>query len=117
MARDEKTIDAFRQVLQEELRSPVYLTQDEVEGGWSDLFPVLATSLPAPFPIFGRDEERVVTWGYQLLLSDGVLKLRRDLETLVEEVGQEPDRVISVVEQMLENGVLVRGKDLRISMK
>ena len=80
MARDEKTTDAFRQVLQEELRNPIYLTQDEVNGGWCDLFPVLAASLPAPFPIFGRDEEKVVTWGYPLLLSDGVLKLRRDLE-------------------------------------
>ncbi len=45
-----------------------------------ELFPVLAASLPAPFPIFGRDEEHVVTWGYPLLLSEGVLKLRRDLE-------------------------------------
>jgi hypothetical protein len=84
MVRDEKSMDAFRQVLQEELRNPLYLTQDEVEGGWSELFPVLAASLPAPFPIFGRDEEHVVTWGYPLLLSDGVLKLRRDLESLVE---------------------------------
>jgi hypothetical protein len=84
MARDEKTLDAFRQVLQEELRNPLYLTQDEVDGGWCELFPVLAASLPAPFPIFGRDEEHVVTWGYPLLLSDGVLKLRRDLEALVE---------------------------------
>lgn len=83
-ARDEKSMDAFRQVLQEELRSPLYLTQDEVDGGWCELFPVLAASLPAPFPIFGRDEEHVVTWGYPLLLSDGVLKLRRDLEALVE---------------------------------
>ncbi len=84
MVRDEKTRDAFRQVLQDELRTPVYLTQDEVDGGWCDLFPVLAASLPAPFPIFGRDEERVVTWGYPLLLSDGILKLRRDLDGLVE---------------------------------
>ncbi len=45
---------------------------------------MLAASLPAPFPIFGRDEEKVVTWGYPLLLSEGVLKLRRDLEALVE---------------------------------
>jgi hypothetical protein len=84
MVRDEKTMDAFRQVLAEELRNPGYLTQDEVDGGWTDLFPVLAASLPAPFPIFGRDEEHVVTWGYPLLLSEGVLKLRRDLEALVE---------------------------------
>jgi hypothetical protein len=84
MARDEKTLDAFRQVLSEELRNPLYLTQEEVDGGWSDLFPVLAASMPAPFPIFNRDEEKVLTWGYPLLLSEGVLKLRRDLESLVE---------------------------------
>jgi hypothetical protein len=83
MARDEKTIDAFRQVLQEELRNPLYLTQDEVDGGWTELFPVLASSMPAPFPIFNRDEEKVLTWGYPLLLSEGVLKLRRDLESLI----------------------------------
>ncbi len=84
MARDEKTMDAFRHVLQEEIRNPLYLTHAEVEGDWSNLFPVLAASLPAPFPIFNRDEERVLTWGYPLLLSDGVLKLRRDLDALVE---------------------------------
>jgi class 3 adenylate cyclase len=76
-------MEAFRQVLREDLKHPIYLTPEEVGGGWCDLFPALATSLPAPFPIFGRDEEKVVTWGYPLLLSDGVLKLRRDLEALV----------------------------------
>ena len=83
MIRDEKSRDAFRQVLREELQNPIYLTPEEVEGDWCHLFPALATSLPAPFPIFGRDEERVVTWGYPLLLSEGVLKLRRDLDGLV----------------------------------
>jgi hypothetical protein len=83
MVQDEKTIDAFRQVLQDELRNPLYLTRDQVDGGWTGLFPVLAASMPAPFPIFSRDEERVLTWGYPLLLSEGVLKLRRDLESLV----------------------------------
>jgi hypothetical protein len=83
MRRDEKSMEAFRQVLQKDLKHPIYLTPDEVGGGWCDLFPALATFLPAPFPIFGRDEERVVTWGYPLLLSDGVLKLRRDLDGLV----------------------------------
>ncbi len=83
MRRDEESMEAFRQVLQEDLKHPVYLTPEEVGGGWCDIFPALATSLPAPFPIFGRDEERVVTWGYPVLLSDGVLKLRRDLDSLV----------------------------------
>jgi hypothetical protein len=82
MRRDEKSMGAFRQVLHEDLKHPVYLTPEEVGGGWCDIFPALATSLPAPFPIFGRDEERVVTWGYPVLLSDGVLKLRRDLDGL-----------------------------------
>ena len=87
MVQDEKTIDAFRQVLQDELRNPLYLTRDQVDGGWTGLFPVLAASMPAPFPIFSRDEERVLTWGYPLLLSEGVLKLRRDLESLVAAVA------------------------------
>ena len=81
--RDEKSMEAFRRVLQEDLQHPLYLTPDEVGGEWCSLFPALAISLPAPFPIFGRDEERVVTWAYPLLLSDGVLKLRRDLDHLV----------------------------------
>lgn len=83
MVRDEKSLDAFAHVLQEDLQHPQYLTPEEVEGGWCDLFPALATSLPAPFPIFSRDEERVVTWGFPILLSEGALKLRRDLEGLI----------------------------------
>ncbi len=83
MVRDEKSLEAFRHVLKEELQHPLYLTPEEVGGGWCEIFPALATSLPAPFPIFGRDEENVVTWGYPLLLSDGVRKLRRDLDDLV----------------------------------
>jgi hypothetical protein len=83
MVRDEKSLEAFRHVLKEDLQHPLYLTPEEVGGGWCEIFPALATSLPAPFPIFGRDEEHVVTWGYPLLLSDGVRKLRRDLDNLV----------------------------------
>lgn len=84
MTRDEKSLEAFRQVLQEELPQPAYLTAAEVDGRWCDLFPALATSLPAPFPIFGRDEEKVVTWGFPILLSDGILKIRRELESLIQ---------------------------------
>jgi hypothetical protein len=83
MVRDEKSLEAFRHVLKEELQHPLYLTPEEVGGGWCEVFPALATSLPAPFPIFGRDEENVVTWGYPLLLSDGVHKLRRDLDDVI----------------------------------
>ncbi len=83
MVRDEKSLEAFRYVLKEDLQHPLYLTPEEVGGGWCEVFPALATSLPAPFPIFSRDEEHVVTWGYPLLLSDGVRRLRRDLDNLV----------------------------------
>jgi hypothetical protein len=83
MVRDEKSLDAFRHVLKEDLQRPLYLTPEEVGGGWCEIFPALATSLPAPFPIFARDEEHVVTWGYPLLLSDGVRRLRSDLDNLV----------------------------------
>ncbi len=83
MVRDEKFLEAFRHVLKEELQHPLYLTPEEVSGGWCEIFPALAASLPAPFPIFGRDEETVVTWGYPVLLSDGVRKLRHDLDNLI----------------------------------
>ncbi len=83
MVRDKKSLDAFRHVLKEDLQRPLYLTPEEVGGGWCEIFPALATSLPAPFPIFARDEEHVVTWGYPLLLSDGVRKLRGALDNLI----------------------------------
>jgi hypothetical protein len=83
MERPDPTADAFHHVLHEDLKDPIYLTPEEVGGGWRELFPALAASLPAPFPIFGLDEERVVTWGYPVLLSEGALKLRHDLESLI----------------------------------
>ncbi len=83
MALPEAPPDKFRRILQEDLRNPAYLTPEEVAGGWQDLFPALATSLPAPSPIFGLDEERIVTWGYPVLLSEATQKLQNDLERLV----------------------------------
>jgi hypothetical protein len=73
----------FQLVLSEELRRPVFLTSDEVIGGWRDLFPDLAGCLPTPYPIYGHDEKRVVTYGYPVLRSDGVRKLQRGFDTLV----------------------------------
>ena len=83
MEKPDASADAFGQVLHEDLKQPIYLNSEEIDGGWRELFPSLATSLPAPFPIFGLDEERVVTWGYPVLLSEGAQKLRHDLEVLV----------------------------------
>lgn len=76
--------DTFQKVLDDDLKTPVYLTLEEVRGGWRDLFPDLARCLPAPYPIFGRDEERVVTFGFPVLVSPGIEKLRRELERLVQ---------------------------------
>jgi len=73
----------FQLVLTEELRRPVVLTSDEVVGGWQTLFPSLAACLPTPYPIFGQDEEKVVTYGYPVLRSDGIQQLQRSLDNLV----------------------------------
>ena len=78
----------FQLVLADELRRPVMLTPDEVAGGWRSLFPNLASCLPAPHPVFGQDEEKVVTYGYPVLRSDGIRQLQRNLDSLVKaEVG------------------------------
>jgi len=78
------SLQAFERVLSEELRPPAYLTPEEVRGGWRQLFPELAACLPAPYPIFGTDEERIITFGYPILISEGIWRLRRELDRLVE---------------------------------
>jgi hypothetical protein len=78
------SLQAFERVLSEELRPPAYLTPEEVRGGWRELFPELAACLPAPYPIFGTDEERIITFGYPILISEGIWRLRRELDRLVE---------------------------------
>jgi len=77
------SLQAFRRVLTEDLRQPMYLTPDEVRGAWCDLFPELAACLPAPYPIFGTDEERIITHGYPILISDGMWKLKQELDRLI----------------------------------
>lgn len=81
----EATPDAriFQLVLTDELRRPIALTPDEVVGGWRNLFPNLAACLPSPYPIFGQDEEKVVTYGYPVLRTDGTRQLDRRLDNLV----------------------------------
>ena len=78
------SLQAFERVLSEDLRPPAYLTLEEIRGGWRDLFPELAACLPAPYPIFGADEERIITYGYPILISEGIWRLRRELDRLVE---------------------------------
>ncbi len=81
----EPTPDAkiFELVLADELRRPVVLTSEDIGGGWKTLFPDLAACLPPPYPIFGSDEEKVVTYGYPVLRSDGLRQLQRTLDSLV----------------------------------
>jgi hypothetical protein len=74
---------AFHRVLSEDLRHPAYLTYEEIRGAWRDLFPELAACLPAPYPIFGTDEEQIITYGYPILISQGVWKLRQELDRMV----------------------------------
>ncbi len=114
----------FRLVLAEELRHPVALTPDEIAGGWRDLFPSLASCLPPPYPIFGHDEEHIVTHGYPVLRSDGIAQLERQLDGLVAaeidyriagELGQpidkravveERDRIYRSLSVILENAFM-----------
>jgi len=84
MALSPASRQAFHRVLSEDLRPPAYLTSEEIQGGWCDLFPDLAASLPPPYPIFGTDEEKIITYGYPILVSEGMWTLRRELEKLVE---------------------------------
>ncbi|MGD8440468.1 MAG: hypothetical protein PVG53_08015, partial [Holophagae bacterium] len=116
--------DVFTLVLTEELKRPVALTGDEIGGRWRLLFPDLAGCLPTPYPIFGHDEERVVTHGYPVLRSDGIFQLERHLESLMaaevdyrvaSELGQkvdkrsvmaERDRISRSLAVMLENALM-----------
>ena len=71
------------EVLREELRFPFYLTEDEVRGGWRELFPQLAQTLGKPYPIFCKDETRIIMRGYPVLLSGGVRKIQAEIEGLI----------------------------------
>jgi len=72
--------DALQRVLDEDLTRPLHLTRAEATGGWRDLFPDLASSLPLPYPIYGRDEDRVVALGYPVVISPAIRQLRHELE-------------------------------------
>ncbi len=78
-----QTADAFERVLRSELRQPRFLSPAEVAGGWRELFPDLAASLPAPYPIFAPGEEEILTWGYPVLVSPGLRRLRTEVERLL----------------------------------
>jgi len=81
---DDLPLDTFQRVLEDDLQNPVYLTPEEVAGGWRSLFPELESCLPSPYPIFGRDEERIVTFGFPVLVSPGIERLRKELERVVQ---------------------------------
>jgi len=72
--------DPIRAILAEDLTRPLYLTPDEIAGRWRVLFPELASCLPAPYPIFSRDDDRIVAHGYPVLISPGIQQMRRELE-------------------------------------
>ena len=40
----------------------------------------ITVTLPAPYPIYARDEERIVAHGFPVLISPGIQQLRREIE-------------------------------------
>ena len=96
-------------MLTDELRHPVLLTPDEVVGGWRELFPNLAACLPTPYPIFGLDEEKIVTHGYPVLSSDGINQLQRNIHSMV---NAEVDfRLASTIDPAADKRVVVSERD------
>ncbi len=77
--------DRFSQILQSRLIRPRFLRKDELEGRWRQTLPDLAR-FPEPFPIFNADEETVLAWGYPVYKSEGMRRLRSQLER---QVGRE----------------------------
>ncbi|MEN8155942.1 MAG: ATP-dependent DNA helicase RecQ [Bacteroidota bacterium] len=61
----------------------------------------------------GGKEFETIRKAVETILQEG----SRDVESLVERSGGEPETVIGVIEQLVDEGVLVRGKDLRIGLK
>ncbi len=88
------------EVLLEELRFPFYLTEEEVQGGWREIFPKLAKTLGSPYPIYCKDEKRIVMRGYPVLLSAGVRKLQAEVEGLI--ILEVDYRIASVEERESE---------------
>ncbi len=71
--------ELLQRVLGRDLRQPLWLTREEAAGAWISVLPELAR-LPAPYPIYGQDEETVLTYGYPVLVPPALEQLRRELE-------------------------------------
>lgn len=78
-------IDRFSRILRSGLVRPRFLRKNELEGEWRKTLPDL-TRLPEPFPIFSADEDAVVAWGYPVFRSEGMCRLRSQLER---QIGRE----------------------------
>jgi hypothetical protein len=78
-----KPEDAYTEVLTSVLRQPMFLTAEELEGGWRELFPDLAETLPKPYPIFSYDEEEIVARGFTVHLNQGMKRVRQEIEKQV----------------------------------
>jgi hypothetical protein len=71
--------DRFSRILRSSRVRPRFLRKAEIEGGWQQTLPELSR-LPAPFPLFNLDEDAVVAWGYPVFRSEGMRRLRTQLE-------------------------------------
>ncbi len=77
--------DRFSRVLKSGPIRSRFLRKSELEGQWVQTLPELIR-LPEPFPIFNADENAVVTWGYPVYRSEGMVRLRTQLER---QIGRE----------------------------
>ena len=76
--------DRFRLALQAESNRPVFLSDEDIRGGWKKLLPELAGVLPEPYPVYDPQEERVLQWGYPVALSDGLRRVNSQLGALID---------------------------------
>ncbi len=65
----------LEEVVARDLRSPLYLTPEEADGRWRDLFPERAAFIPPPYPIFGTDEHTILTYAYPISRTETSHKL------------------------------------------
>ncbi len=68
------------EILARDLRSPLYLTPEETDGHWRDLFPERAGFMPPPYPIFSTDEERILAYGYPVAVTEATRTLLKKLK-------------------------------------
>jgi len=76
--------DRFRLVLAADHTPSLFLSKNDLQGGWRELLPKLATVLPEPYPVYDEAEEHVLHWGYPVCLSETLRQINSRLSTLID---------------------------------